>query len=94
MKFTDSFVRNLQTDKRLEDIREGAGFGVRVFYTGTKIFYFGYTFDSKRRCLNLGEYRKNLLNGLMLTSPSLIFRASCVFRDSTTRRANRSRLAY
>jgi hypothetical protein len=56
VKFTDSFIRNLRTDKRIEDIREGAGFVVRVFYTGTKTFHFGYTFDGKRRCLNLGEY--------------------------------------
>ena len=56
MKFTDPFVRSLRTEKKLEDVREGAGFGIRVFRTGTKTFFFNYTFDGKRRFLNLGEY--------------------------------------
>lgn len=55
-KFTDADVRNMKTDKRLQDRLEGGGFGVRVYATGAKIFYFAYTFDGKRRFLNLGEY--------------------------------------
>lgn len=55
-KFTDADVRNMKTDKRLEDRLEGDGFGVRVYGSGTKIFYYAYTFDGKRRFLNLGEY--------------------------------------
>lgn len=56
MKFTDSIIRNLKTDKRMEDITEGEGFGIRVYGTGGKIFYFIYKFDGKRRFLNLGAY--------------------------------------
>jgi hypothetical protein len=55
-KFTDAVVRNMKTDKRLQDRLEGDGFGVRLYATGTKIFYYAYTFDGKRRFLNLGEY--------------------------------------
>lgn len=56
MKFTDSIIRNLKTDKRMEDITEGEGFGVRIYGTGGKIFYFIYKFDGKRRFFNLGAY--------------------------------------
>ena len=56
-KFTDADVRNFKTDKRMEDKLEGDGFGVRVYGTGTKIFYYAYSFDGKRRFLNLGEYK-------------------------------------
>lgn len=56
MKFTDIYVRNLKTEKRLEDIRESKGFGIRVFATGAKRFFFIYRFDGKRRFLSLGEY--------------------------------------
>jgi len=56
LKFTDADVRNMKTDKRLQDNLEGDGFGVRVYNSGTKIFYHAYTFDGKRRFLNLGEY--------------------------------------
>ena len=56
LKFTDADVRNMKTDKRLQDILEGGGFGVRVYNSGTRIFYHAYTFDGKRRFLNLGEY--------------------------------------
>jgi integrase len=55
-KFTDADIRNIKTDKRLQDKLEGDGFGVRVYGTGAKVFYYAYTFDGKRRFLNLGEY--------------------------------------
>ena len=56
LKFTDADVRNMKTDKRLQDNLEGGGFGIRVYNSGTKVFYHAYTFDGKRRFLNLGEY--------------------------------------
>lgn len=58
MAFTDPQVRNLKTEKRMEDFREktGDGFGVRVYATGTKVFFFAYHFDGKPRYLNLGKY--------------------------------------
>ena len=46
----------MKTDKRLQDNLEGDGFGVRVYASGTKVFYYAYSFDGKRRFLNLGEY--------------------------------------
>ncbi|MDD2898328.1 MAG: integrase arm-type DNA-binding domain-containing protein [Desulfuromonadaceae bacterium] len=55
-KFTDAEVRNMKTDKRLQDNLEGDGFGVRVYASGTKVFYYAYSCDNKRRFLNLGEY--------------------------------------
>lgn len=56
LKFTDAEVRNMKTEKRLQDNLEGDGFGVRVYSSGTKVFYYAYSFDGKRRFLNLGEY--------------------------------------
>lgn len=55
-KFTDVGVRNMKTDKRLEDRLEGDGFGVRVYATGAKVFYYAYSFGGKRRFLTLGKY--------------------------------------
>ena len=55
-KFTDAEVRNMKTEKRLQDNLEGDGFGVRVYASGTKMFYYAYSCDGKRRFLNLGEY--------------------------------------
>ena len=31
-KFTDADVRNMKTEKRLQDKLEGDGFGIRVYY--------------------------------------------------------------
>ena len=58
MAFTDPYVRNLKTTKRIEDFREktGDGFGIRVYATGTRVFFFAYHFDGKPRYLNLGKY--------------------------------------
>lgn len=58
MAFTDPYIRNLKTSKTMEDFRErtGDGFGVRCYATGTKVFFYVYTFDGKYRYLNLGKY--------------------------------------
>ena len=56
LKFTDLDIKNLKTEKRLEDFIDRDGFGVRVFSTGAKVFFYRYTFDGKRRFLNLGHY--------------------------------------
>lgn len=58
MAFTDPYVRNLKTTKRMENFWEGNGdgFGVRVYATGAKVFFFVYHFDGKARYLNLGKY--------------------------------------
>ncbi len=55
-KFTDAKIRNLSTDKESQCFIEGDGFGIRVYKTGGKVFFYQYTFDGKRRFLNLGSY--------------------------------------
>lgn len=58
MAFTDAFIRNLKTVKSMEDFREKAGenFGVRVYPTGTKVFFYVFSFDGRQHYLNLGKY--------------------------------------
>jgi len=58
MAFTDAFIRNLNTTKSMEDFREKAGenFGVRVYPTGTKVFFLVFTFDGRQHYLNLGKF--------------------------------------
>ena len=58
-KFTDAFIRNLQTTGKVTDYREKGsdGFGVRVMPSGSKKFFYVYNMDGKRRFLNLGTYR-------------------------------------
>ena len=56
MKFTDRYILNLKAADKMQDIREGDGFGVRVLPSGVKTFFFLYRFDGKRRFLNLGHY--------------------------------------
>jgi hypothetical protein len=58
MAFSELFIKNLKTKKIMEDFREktGDGFGVRCYGTGTKVFFYVFTFDGKYRYLNLGKY--------------------------------------
>jgi len=56
MKFTDSEIRNLKPNVKMYQKREGKGFGIRVLPSGLKIWIFTYTFDGKRRQMNLGNY--------------------------------------
>ncbi len=56
MKFTDRYILNLKPADKMQDIREGDGFGVRVLPSGVKTFFYLYRFDGKRRFLNLGHY--------------------------------------
>ena len=65
-KFTDKFIANLKPAGKIQDIREGDGFGVRVLPSGIKTFFFLYTFDGKRRFLNLGHYGTGNNGGLTL----------------------------
>lgn len=55
-KFSDKFLRALKPQGKPYDIREGDGFGVRVFPSGARSFFYMYHFDGKRRFLNLGKY--------------------------------------
>lgn len=56
MKFTDKHILNLKPETKMYQQREGKGFGIRVLPSGHKIWIFTYTFDGKRRQMNLGSY--------------------------------------
>jgi integrase len=56
MKFTDTIIRNLKAKKNKYYMRESMGFTIRVLPSGVKTFLFVYTFDGKRREMNLGSY--------------------------------------
>ncbi|WP_240732165.1 site-specific integrase [Geobacter sp. FeAm09] len=56
MKFTDKFILNLKPTDKIQDIREGKGFGIRVTPGGVKTWFFLYRFDGRRRFMNLGHY--------------------------------------
>lgn len=56
MQFTDKYIQNLKpTDKKYYK-REARGFALRVMPTGIKTFIYIYTFNGKRKELNLGIY--------------------------------------
>ena len=63
MKFTDRFIDSLKPEGKIIDIREGAGFGIRILPSGVKTFFFIYRFDGKRRFLNLGHYDPTATSG-------------------------------
>ena len=54
--FTDLFIKNLKPEEGEYTRRENGGFGVRVYPTGRKTFFFLYRVDGIRRFSNLGEY--------------------------------------
>ncbi len=54
--FTDLFIKNLKPEDNEYTRREAGGFGVRVYPTGRKTFFFLYRVDGVRRFSNLGEY--------------------------------------
>ena len=58
MKFTDKYIANLKPKLKMYQQREGDGFGIRVLPSGYKIWIFTYTYDGKRRQMNLGSYRQ------------------------------------
>jgi len=69
--FTDLFIRSLKPAEKEYSRREKGGFGVRVYPTGRKTFFYLYRVDGQRRLLNLGEYydpkRKGEVKGYRLT---------------------------
>jgi integrase len=56
MKFTDKYIASLKPGEKQFVKREGKGFAIRVLPTGVKTWLFIYTFDGKRRQMNLGSY--------------------------------------
>jgi len=55
MRFTDTMIRNLKSDKKMY-LREADGFTIRVMPSGAKTWLFVYTFDGRRKEMNLGSY--------------------------------------
>jgi len=56
MKFTDRYILSLKPQDKMYQVRESEGFGIRVLPSGYKIWIFTYTFDGRRRQMNLGSY--------------------------------------
>lgn len=55
-QFTDKLISNLKPKEKKYYMREGRGFGVQVMPSGAKTFLYIYTFEGKRKQLNLGMY--------------------------------------
>lgn len=56
MAFTVKQIDNLKPRETLYEKREGNGFGVRIYPSGTKKFFYTYLLDGRKRRINLGEY--------------------------------------
>lgn len=56
MKFTDMYLKKLTAPSKKTYVRESEGFTLRVMPSGAKTFIFIYTFDGKRKEMNLGSY--------------------------------------
>jgi len=62
IRFTDMMLKNFKVDKdktksaKKSYLRESGGLAVRVMLSGVKTFLFIYTFEGRRKELNLGNY--------------------------------------
>ena len=64
---TDMTIRNLKPGTKEYNRQEKGGFGIRVYPSGTKKFFYLYRIDGKRKFLNLGDYKDKLHpNGITL----------------------------
>ena len=54
--FTDTMIKKLKPDNSDYCRSEGNGFTIRVLPSGTKTWLYLFTFDGKRRKMNLGSY--------------------------------------
>lgn len=55
-KFTDVFIKSLSPRAERYDVREGDGFGVRIFPSGEKSWFFIYHYLGRKRRMTLGSY--------------------------------------
>lgn len=55
-KFTDVYIKNLPAKVARYDLREGAGFGIRVFPSGEKSWFYIYHHHGRKRRMTLGSY--------------------------------------
>ena len=51
MIFSDRYLKNIKADDKVKDVREGRGFGIRVFPSGEKTFFYIYRIEGKRKYL-------------------------------------------
>jgi integrase len=56
MKFTDKYIASLKPTEKKFYVRESRGFTMQVLPSGVKTFLYIYTFEGKRKHLNLGNY--------------------------------------
>jgi len=55
-KITVRAISNLPPQEKVYEIRDGDGFGLRVYPSGKKCFFFSYTIKGKRRQTSIGDY--------------------------------------
>lgn len=56
MKFIDSYIKNLKSEKNWYEKTEASGLGVRVMPSGGKSWIYRYTLNGKRPKMTLGKY--------------------------------------
>ena len=56
MRFIDSYLKNLKSEKTWYEKTEASGLGIRVMPSGSKSWIFRYTLHGKRQKMTLGKY--------------------------------------
>lgn len=56
MKFIDSFIKNLKSEKSWYEKIESSGLGIRVMPSGSKSWIYRFTLNGKRQKMTLGKY--------------------------------------
>jgi integrase len=56
MKFIDSYLKNLKSEKNWYEKTEASGLGIRVMPSGSKSWIYRYTLNGKRQKMTLGKY--------------------------------------
>lgn len=56
MKFIDSYIKNLKSEKNWYEKTESSGLGIRVMPSGSKSWIYRHTLNGKRQKMTLGKY--------------------------------------
>lgn len=56
MKFIDSYLKNLKSEKNWYEKTEASGLGIRVMPSGSKSWIYRFTLNGKRQKMTLGKY--------------------------------------
>lgn len=56
MGFTVKQIENLKPQEKPYQVREGKGFGVRVYPSGERVWFFAYKFNDRQRMMSIGPY--------------------------------------